>query len=369
MSSPNTDIELIKTRGHNESVTPKMSTTGIPSAAHTNDDCCEIVNMQSTTNSIEVSGPSGTSPLDRHRQDIGIAASLKPKPFRESRKIVELRKLARKKYPGSEVVIDTISDEDTPFVDSITEFINNKQLRRRGDVLIRCKGAPPTDLVEQWKAMEVYTVRLNERSPGLVGQRGLRALIRIPAGTIIGEYFGREFLENEFDDIYGGTKEWVDINQYAQGATVQIEIPCSKMMYFANVGDHGSGGDGKDDEKMVMEFRIVVDGLNIDSKIKAMLIYTNDCRQNIFRADKTREDEMVENVKLMRVEFNGWPKIFGIATKDIEQNEEMFTYYGAEQLHWEQDKRRNDANIHFARQNVKRVLDHYGIDSRQYAHQ
>merc|ERR1712154_679259 len=83
---------------------------------------------------------------------------------------------------------------------------------------------------------EVFTVQFNERSPALIGQRGLKALIRIPRGTVIGENFGREFLENEFEDIYGGTKENIDINQYAQGAKVDIEIPVSKLAHFENFG-------------------------------------------------------------------------------------------------------------------------------------
>ena len=220
--------------------------------------------------------------VERYRAALGhlvdFATTLRPKPFRESAKIVELRKCARRKYKAHTIEIESDHKEDEVYFDGIIEYIKNNKRRRKGDVVIRCKGAPRSNVVAQRKALDIHTVQSNERNPFLVGQRGLRALIPIPAGTVIGEYFGREFLDNEFDDIYAGTKEWVDINAYAQGTTVQVEIPVSKLPYFANVGD-GEGaacGDGSDEvdgkrcdgtkeeeEMMVMEFKIMIDGLNI----------------------------------------------------------------------------------------------------------
>lgn len=314
--------------------------------------------------------------LQRYKAALGhlveFATTSKPKLFRDrNSKLKELRKLARKRYPATKICIESDDKANEVHFDGIIEYIKNNKHRMRGDVVIRCKGAPPTDLVEQRKAMEVFTVQFNERSPALIGQRGLKALIRIPRGTVIGEYFGREFLENEFEDIYGGTKEYIDINQYAQGAKVDIEIPVSKLAHFENFGgnlteevsDGKNESDGNgNEEMMVHEFRMLIDGLNVESKVKAMLIYINDCRRNIFRADKVGDDELVQNVELMTVYFNGWPKIFGIATKDIEQNEEMFTFYGKEYGYTEQDKARHAKNMRFQRQNVKRVLDHYGIN-------
>merc|ERR1719242_900134 len=196
--------------------------------------------------------------------------------------------------------------------------------------------------------MTVFTIKQNDRNPMLIGQKGLKSLKRIPKGTVIGEYFGREFLENEFDDIYGGTKEWVDINMYAQGATVEVKIPYSKLAYFTNVVE-----SKKRDEniEMIHEFKIVVDGLNNGSNIKSMLIYMNDCRTDILTGKKG-DDEKVENIKLMTVEYNGWPKIFGVTTKDIPADEELFTFYGKSYLGCVQDKERNEANMRLVRQNV-----------------
>jgi len=295
-------------------------------------------------------------------QLVRFATTSTTKPFRETSKIHELRKLARKQYPSTRnrTVIESDEKGDEIHFDAIIEYIKSNSTRRRGDVVIRCHGAPRDDWLEQKKALEVFTVTFNERSPALVGQRGLRALVRIPRGTVIGEYFGREWMENEFDDIYSGTKDWVDINEYALCPSVEVKIPYSKLKYFANVGGVEKVR-GSRDKWMVEEYHIVVDGLNKKSRTKAMMIFMNDCRRDIFMTNMTDDDERVMNAKLMTVYHNGWPRIFVVATKDVEQNEEVFTFYGKQHVRWEQDKRRYAANEKLHRQNIQRLLDHYDV--------
>ena len=74
------------------------------------------------------------------KEVVGMAVTLKPKPFRESRKIVELRKLARKKYAAHTFVIESDRKEDEVYFGGIIEYIRNNKRRRKGDVVIRCKG-------------------------------------------------------------------------------------------------------------------------------------------------------------------------------------------------------------------------------------
>lgn len=114
----------------------------------------------------------------------------------------------------------------------------------------------------QSAALEVFTVRHNERSPMLVGQKGLRARIPLPRATVIGEYFGRELLEAEFDDMY------------ALSSHVEVEVPLAKLNYFCNLQmDEAAEADAA--QLVEQPFRIVMDGLNTESEIKAMVIYMN----------------------------------------------------------------------------------------------
>eukprot|EP01084_Bolivina_argentea_P060271 110133_1 len=101
----------------------------------------------------------------------------------------------------------------------------------------------------------------------------------IPKGTIIGQYCGIEYIENEFDELYGSTNEYAMRNAYAFDANIIIQ-------------DDDENDEDDDDDIIGMGnhhkvIPIIIDGFALKHK----LIYINDCRADINKKIPTSEDE------------------------------------------------------------------------------
>ena len=56
--------------------------------------------------------------------------------------------------------------------------------------------------------MSKYQIKKGHRIKKLIGQQGVRCNVRLPKGTILGQYTGCEYLENEFDDVFKDSNEY-----------------------------------------------------------------------------------------------------------------------------------------------------------------
>lgn len=151
----------------------------------------------------------------------------------------------------------------------------------------------------------------------LDGQFGLRAKVDLAAMTVLGQYVGVEYLEDEFHAVFSGTQEDAMKNIYAFTLSVGDDPTNSKMKKQSAGARSGP--------------KIVIDPLGLDANgngLKPMVMMLNDCRTDISKAEKTKEDERAENVLFAKVSLNGWPSIFVITKRDIKAGEELLGFYG-----------------------------------------
>ena len=167
--------------------------------------------------------------------------------------------------------------------------------------------------IQQKDALQIYIIENYNRIPALNGQKGLRATINIPCGTILGQYFGNELLREEFEMIFYGTYE-----------------ECLRNKYAFDMKRH----------------EIIIDAY--DFKETCLLTMVNDCRKNIFNKIE-QSDKKYKNCEFIESIVDGWPMIFGIACQDINKGDQIMAYYHETykecieyENHWQKLKEYND---------------------------
>ena len=275
--------------------------------------------------------------------------------------------------------------------------------------------------IKQSEIIELYNITNNERIPKLNGQRGVRACSPIDDMTVIGEYTAKLIMESDFDDIYYGTKEYFQINEYAFNDTFdvdtdkntktqfdqslfdmepqrkrrklnddhdqktnQIQIQTEPRSFTTNNNIKIEPTEIKMDEnknrnrdkkrkrgikrkrtedKNGMEVShscpIIIDGINAENQ--SILCFVNDIRRDITVSDPTEEDLEYKNVEFVKVLHYGLPKVYIVTTREIEEGEEIMSYFGAaffntiierERFQKVQEMKRNDVNAILKKHNV-----------------
>ena len=177
--------------------------------------------------------------------------------------------------------------------------------------LSECTSMSAKDMIECYHIQE-------HRVSALIGQVGVRAKRDIPRGTVLGQYTGTEYLDEEFDKIFQHTNHYDLRNIYA------FDCPLLQI---------GTSNDGDGDSKMDDDYQ---DGTNkkmiIDGYAhlkKNYLVYINDCRKNIKGTEPTDDDDKYWNCSFRTVFINGYPAVFVIAKKDICAGQDLHVFYGA----------------------------------------
>jgi len=249
-------------------------------------------------------------PADADNDELHIKA-------KRTKGVDALKRSVRARYDTSKWKCE--GDEELfPLFDAILSFLNeNEEDVVAPFVLIGGENEESAPL-PQSSVVEKYTIVESARCPSLKGQFGLRAKCRIPAATVLGQYTGVEYLEEEFHEIYAGANEALARkNIYAFTLSV-TNRPSTRA--------ESVGGTGAEEAH-----RIVVDALAFDrdeNGNKPLLIYINDCRRDISQTGKSGEDEQAENVHFAKVSLNGWPSIFVVTKRDIMAGEQILGFYG-----------------------------------------
>ena len=197
------------------------------------------------------------------------------------------------------------------------------------------------ETMKQSEIIEVETIRQCQRWPSLIGQQGLRTKRHIAKDTVIGEYYGREYLQNEVD-LLSPKSGWdhITTNEHAfyevvtgQFTKQQIEemerveideFPPSKRR---RVEVDELNNDNQSTELLQRaQFQVFIDGLHHPTP--SMMIKINDCKLNLSQRFASEEDLEFMNVVLKTVRHEGWPKILAITTKDVAAGERLWTDYG-----------------------------------------
>ena len=157
-----------------------------------------------------------------------------PQPKYEYRtdKAIELQHYVSAKYDQAQRKIEG-KQEDEHYFDAILNYLElNGTGYQREEVIKIQNGSGKQNIIDQSDLLQVYIIQDHKRMPKLNGQQGLKAMRMINEGSVIGEYFGIEYLEQEFDAIYEGTKEMHEINAYAFTEHVDVELDVGLINYF-----------------------------------------------------------------------------------------------------------------------------------------
>ena len=206
------------------------------------------------------------------------------------------------------------------YFDSILEFLNENEedvvvplilFPKDSDVAMAGGHHDDEDVATrpQHEVLEQFEIGRHDRVQALNGQRGLRAKVDVPAMTVLGQYVGAEYLEEEFHAAFSGTAEFAAKNMFAFTLSV---------------------GDRKKTKGPLPT--IVIDPLGLEDPdgLKPVVMMLNDCRADISSPDKTAADERAENVVFAKVSLNGWPTLFVITKRRVKAGEEILGFYGSD---------------------------------------
>lgn len=199
---------------------------------------------------------------------------------------------------------------DEPIV-LINQTVVTRNNHQKYDKLI-----PPQDYqcLNQHQVIEKYLIK-SHRITGLKGQYGVRAKMDIPQATIFGRYIGTEYLQEEYEKKYNKSNQYCVRNLYSFECPL-IYIPfhlCNERIqhYYYH--------------PKCIKKTLIIDGFDY---LENVLMYINDCRKDISKQKPTSSDTKYWNVSFRTIYVNGWPQVFVMAKRDIQQGEKLAAYYG-----------------------------------------
>lgn len=264
--------------------------------------------------------------------------------------------------------------EHEKYLDRIREFIEiNRNNQECNDQIINiyksnrkiCNAFKSN--VKHSEILETYTISEHPRIDALNKEKALKTNQAIGAGTVIGEYTAKYILATDLDQL-NGTDLFPQINEYAFNQSVDVRMTLEQIQYFQssdiinsnfnktrkrkrgrngydlthnntespsskkqklnnhNINKRDDNNHNKAEIKYKHSFNIVMDGWS--NEPQSMLCFMNDCRKYLNLSHPTEEDEKHFNVELVPVLYRGWPRIFGIAKRNILKDEELTTFYG-----------------------------------------
>merc|ERR1712129_376437 len=108
-------------------------------------------------------------------------------------------------------------------------------------------------------------------------------------------------------------------------------------------------------------FQVVLDAYSVSNR--SPLTYVNDGRNNIRRClVPTDEEKRFINIEFVTALVNGWPRTFGVTTRAIGQNEELFAYYGVDYGLYQASHGRFIRRQHRVKNDIEQILDKNHID-------
>lgn len=247
------------------------------------------------------------------QQLVKLAREPSPKYELQS-KCPELKEIVLEKYCNDGIRIK--SDEHRKYKKAIEHYINKNKNKKFNPIIAVSRNTS----YKQRQLLSKFKITNNQRVPALNGQFGLKLTKDINSGVVLGEYYGKECLEQEFDCIYNGCKEQFEKNKYAFSEVISVELTNDEREYFMFVSkkrkfdsdcnnndnncNHPSLKKRKlnngisqnvvsdlncdDETEHESYFTLVIDA--IDTSSPSLLIYMNDCRKNYKERTLSNDD-------------------------------------------------------------------------------
>ena len=264
-----------------------------------------------------------------------------------------------------------------------------------------------------------------QRVPALNNQFGVIALNDIPNKTIIGEYYGIEYLNDEYTAIQlisglDGIKQ----NEYCFEKTVYGKFTKEQIEYFSKIqlrNDNNSnnassykpsrkrrkmnensnngrvlnmtisksrpksllredspdyvimspqngsrkrkrGRPRKEPKEELIDHSFPIFVDGLNHPTPSLMIWMNDCKKDINKQLKTEDDAKYMNVDWVHVWHHGWPKILAVSCKDIKKGDWLFTGYGMSFASLELSKRLFREQLRLNQAKINAVLNENDID-------
>eukprot|EP01083_Nonionella_stella_P075094 203928_1 len=188
--------------------------------------------------------------------------------------------------------------------------------------------------------LEVFDIGSDHRCKALTScnQKGARSKTQIPKHTVLGRYLGFESTEEEWSEVFDYS------NKETHGEYLY------KLSWNEHVdGDGNICASAPQGEKTRMN--LMIDPLEGGYR-KYPLIYINDCRKTLTEDALTDEDATVQNVKFIEATVQGWPSVFVVTKRDIQNGEELLLDYGKDYSRLVMENKRWNQMIDHDRRNI-----------------
>eukprot|EP01084_Bolivina_argentea_P158161 275549_1 len=155
-------------------------------------------------------------------------------------------------------------------------------------------------------------------------QRGLKTIIDVPKGTVIGQYVGVEYMMSEWQSVFSNTNEEAVRNTYAFDVTIKVPS-MDKKGKCVDYKEEEMVIDGYGLRETIMEHQRI--GKGGQCPYSAHLLYINDCRVDIAAEYPSKEDRKHWTVDFVEAVINGYPAVFLITRCDVKKGDELMSYY------------------------------------------
>lgn len=226
-------------------------------------------------------------------------------------------------------------------------------------------------------------IRSEDPIPPLKGEYGLFTKEKLPPFTVIGRYIGHELTVRESDSKHRKDKPLQKIYSFDVPLLTEDERgKHERKIESESNSNHRSShrlqnqkenildrGDVEKLSKADLESEIeslkyqynimVIDAYNPNDALdRPLLSFINDCRGDIFSHEKTEADKQRENIQFVPAVVNGWPMVFGITTDEVQEQSQLFGFYGEQ--YGETMKECDEYKVQKKITDAKKLLDDFG---------
>ena len=158
----------------------------------------------------------------------------------------------------------------------------------------------------------------HHRVDHLVGQFGVYAKEDIKQYTLLGKYTGNAYLANDYEKMDESAYKH-DVGRYSFDSEVLVR---GSLLSTEQKTEYKMDLE-RDNNEDVYLAEILISAKDNES----ILMFVNDCRSDITKSEQ-EDDAQFNNVAFFTVYCDGWPELYGIASRNIKKGEELATNYG-----------------------------------------
>ena len=183
--------------------------------------------------------------------------------------------------------------------------------------------------MKQYAERRKITKENDGGTPALIGQYGLFAKQFIRRGMCIGQYYGDEYLEHEYDALFDQESKDAFVKKHEYKMTTEYDIAWFKKLESLNISvaidafhlyDHGWYVRHGDIDLNEEEWK----------RKQNEEAFINDARNNVHSARISWQEKKKKNTEFVTCRVNGFYMTFVVAIKDIPKDQQLLIYYGPE---------------------------------------